>query len=224
MDKRFYLVILADIIGSRSIVDRHSVQKQLEKVLKTINNTYNDALASQFIITLGDEFQGVLNTGVPAMKIIDKIQCQMHPIKLRFGVGVGSLSIPLKKVTSLGSDGPAFHLAREMISQVKKLETKKLEPKTSLLIGIEGRPDTTRILNSTLKLVSAIQGGWTERQRQVMAMLEEDHPTQTAAAKRLDITQSSVQKSLVSSQFYLYKDALESLAHTLDAVIQHTFA
>lgn len=79
MDKRLYIAIIADIIDSRSIKKRSIVQKQLEKLLDQINTTYQHAIASRFIITLGDEFQGVLTSGSVVMRILDKIQREMYP-------------------------------------------------------------------------------------------------------------------------------------------------
>ena len=44
------------------------------------------------MITLGDEFQGLLKNGSAAVFIIDKIEREMYPIKFRFGLGVGEIT------------------------------------------------------------------------------------------------------------------------------------
>ncbi len=219
MDKRLYVAVIADIIGSKQISDRNSVQKHLEQVLDQINLTYRYAIASQFIITLGDEFQGVLHEGSVTLKVIDRIQREMHPIKFRFGIGVGSISIRLQSDTSLGSDGTAFHLARALIEEVRALESRKAEAKTNMLITIENQQTTSALVNSLFKLIWALQENWTERQRQVIATLLQYNDTQEEIAKKLGIVQSSVQKSLASSQYYFYKEATDTISHTLKTIV-----
>lgn len=219
MDKRLYIAIIADIIDSRSIKKRSIVQKQLEKLLDQINTTYQHAIASRFIITLGDEFQGVLTSGSVVMRILDKIQREMYPIAIRFGIGVGTLSVALKANSSLGSDGSAFHLARASIREVKALESRKAESKTNILIAIEGDDHFSTLLNTIYKLTWALQASWTIRQREIIAALQQHNETQTEVAKRLDIVQSSVQKSLASSQYYTYKEATTVIGDTLQAII-----
>lgn len=220
MENHLYIVIIADIIGSKSIRERNSVQIHLEKILKEINSTYQYAIASQFIITLGDEFQGVLHDGSALMRILDRIQREIYPTAFRFGIGVGSLSVPLQKDSSLGSDGTAFHLARAAIIEVKALESKKAESKTNILIGIEGDETTTALINTIFKLTWALQTGWTVRQREIIKALQQHNETQTEIANRLGIVQSSVQKSLASSQFYTYKEATSVISHTLKTILK----
>lgn len=219
MDKRLYVAIIADIIGSKKINDRSGVQKQLEKVLEQINITYRHAIASQFIITLGDEFQGVLHDGSVALDVLDRIQREMHPITFRFGIGVGSISVRLQPDTSLGSDGTAFHLARSLIEEVRALENKKAEAKTNMLISIEDQESTSTLLNSMFKLIWALQENWTDRQKQIIATLQRYNETQAEIAKRLGIVQSSVQKSLAGSQYYTYKEASTTISQTLRSII-----
>ncbi len=218
MDNHLYVAIIADIIGSKKIDDRNSVQKQLEQILDTINTTYAYAIASQFIITLGDEFQGVLYDGSVALKIINQIQRDIYPTLLRFGIGVGTISVELHSETSLGSDGTAFHLARALIEDVKALESKKAEAKTNILIGIEGQQDISSLLNTIFKLIWALQSSWTERQRQILTTKLEYTYTQTEIAKKLGIVQSSVQKSLAGSQFYTYREATDTICKILKTI------
>lgn len=219
MDKRLYVAIIADIKGSRSIEDRNGVQEHLKKVLEQVTIAYRYAIASQFIITLGDEFQGVLHDGSVTMKIINRIQREMYPILFRFGIGVGTISIELYADTSLGSDGTAFHLARQTIEDVQVLGNKKAEAKTNMLIGIEGQENTASLLNTILKLIWALQTNWTERQGHIIAIKQQYNDTQAEIAKSLGIVQSSVQKSLASSQFYMYKEATDTISQTLKNII-----
>ncbi|WP_051926192.1 SatD family protein [Carnobacterium jeotgali] len=55
-----YAAIIGDIKDSRKIADRKEVQEQFHSILQIINEKYAEDIASNFIITLGDSFQGLL--------------------------------------------------------------------------------------------------------------------------------------------------------------------
>ena len=74
MECRSYIAIIGDMRDSREIGHRREVQNKLNSVLGTINEKYNSMIASKFMITLGDEFQGLLLEGVRVVDIIEEIQ------------------------------------------------------------------------------------------------------------------------------------------------------
>ncbi|MGB4438298.1 MAG: SatD family protein, partial [Sedimentibacter sp.] len=55
-----YIAIIGDIVNSKKIDNRNDVQIKLKSLLKRIDEKYTDDIASDFMITLGDEFQGLL--------------------------------------------------------------------------------------------------------------------------------------------------------------------
>ena len=55
-----YVAIIGDIKGSKQISNRSQIQKKLGHVLKDVNETYKADISAKFIITLGDEFKGLL--------------------------------------------------------------------------------------------------------------------------------------------------------------------
>lgn len=89
-----YCAIIGDIIQSKELADRAGVQAKLQETLTQINRRYEKVLASDCTITLGDEFQALLYTPVPAFELIEEVQRRMHPVRLRFGVGVGESPRP----------------------------------------------------------------------------------------------------------------------------------
>ncbi|MDT4761358.1 SatD family protein [Sphaerochaeta sp. PS] len=221
-NKTLYLAIIADIIDSKSIEKRNEVQVNLKEILNNINEKYKDAIASNFTITLGDEFQGVLHKGSDVMTILETIQKEMHPIALRFGIGLGTISTALDPKLSLGADGKAYHQARKMIIEVKNIEKQKMKPKTNILIGIEGNERIAKHLNTILKLSWAIQSTWSNRQREIIAEVQKTGGTQTDIAKTLGIVQSSVQKSLANSQYYTFIEAMEHISESLAKLMEES--
>src|SRR6478609_4072574 len=57
-----YVAIIADIVDSRRITGarRRELQKRLELLLSEVNRDFAQAIAANFLITVGDEFQGLL--------------------------------------------------------------------------------------------------------------------------------------------------------------------
>ena len=56
------IAVIGDIVGLKQLpqAERSHVQRQLEELLNRINKRYAKAIGARFLVTLGDEFQGVL--------------------------------------------------------------------------------------------------------------------------------------------------------------------
>ena len=92
-----YVAIIGDIVNSRKIINRTEIQEKLNRVLEDINLDYKASIAAKFIITLGDEFQGLLSNPCDLFNIIDRIKFTMHPVKIRFGIGIGEINTEINK-------------------------------------------------------------------------------------------------------------------------------
>ena len=88
-----YVAIIGDIVDSKKLSNRNSVQQKLKQVLEDINNKFSEDIASKFTITLGDEFQGLLKNRENIMRIVCEIEMAMTPIQIRFGIGIGDIMI-----------------------------------------------------------------------------------------------------------------------------------
>jgi len=195
-----------------------SIRKyQKKKMLGFEYNHNNDNdIASDFMITLGDEFQGLLTSGFHLVQIIDHIERSLFPIKLRFGVGIGEIHTEIKRNTPFGMDGPAYHIARDMISQLKTAERKTLEPSANIKIGIQDNDWLSLSINTNFMLLSAIKKSWTESQVHTMnVFMKEGEHKQQSTADVLGINQPSVNKALATSNFYTYQYALNVISLAL---------
>ncbi len=119
-----YYAIIGDIKRSKKIENRCEIQEKLKKILDNVNSIYNNDISAKFLITLGDEFQGLLEITAPILEIIKYIQREIYPIKLRFGVGIGNVSTLINHEAAIGADEPAFYAAREMIEFLREQEKK----------------------------------------------------------------------------------------------------
>ncbi len=112
--ENLYIGIIGDIVNSRELRDRNHTQIKLEKTLQAINKKYSECIVSEFLITLGDEFQGLLKPTATAYRILCEITEEMYPVQIRFGLGYDKISTNLKR-EALAMDGPVFYLAREAV-------------------------------------------------------------------------------------------------------------
>lgn len=83
-----YIAIIGDIIDFKNIEHRQEVQTNLLNTLDRINSKYHQSIISNFRITLGDEFEGLMSLNADWMCIINELFFFLHPTKIRFGVGV----------------------------------------------------------------------------------------------------------------------------------------
>lgn len=214
-----YIAIIGDIKKSKNIEERRNFQKKLNHILNEINEAYSNSIASNFTITLGDEFQGLLHSGEYVMDIIQYIKKETYPITIRFGIGIGAITTDINSKISIGADGPGYYKARDSIEQLKVLEKKNESTYSDVQIKIDGDNSSQELsLNSILKLMYCIEKDWTQKQREVVNYVLFEKKNQTETAHYFHVTQSNIQQILSKTHFYAYKDAFESVNKILSEV------
>lgn len=238
-----YVAIIGDIIDSRTLTNRRQVQIQLQQVLQRVNSfafldTYKqildispfsysttkqvqltnekNSITSSFTITLGDEFQGLLSDCSHVVSIVDYIERHMWPVRIRFGIGIGEIHTEIIKDSPFGMDGPAYHIARDMLTHLKQSEKKHKEPYTTTRIGIIKDENLSLMLNMTFSLLSTLKEGWTEKQQKTLhTFMEGGQYNQQKTADLLGITQPTVNSALSSAHFYTYLHTLAGITSRL---------
>ncbi len=196
-----YLAIIGDIVDSKKIVKRAEVQRELEAALAVINSEYAQCIASDFLITLGDEFQGLLSNPEMALSIVNDLEGKIHGVAFRYGLGWGELATPLKP-TSLGMDGPCFHTARESIIRAKE---------ESRWISVEGFGDDLDVaLNGIFRLIRSVSSRWKTAQRETVRLMRETG-IQKEVARLRGVSTSVVSETLKAAQFRSVSEAEESI-------------
>ncbi|MPW24305.1 hypothetical protein GC105_00665 [Alkalibaculum sp. M08DMB] len=214
-----YVAIIGDIKDSKKIENRSEIQRKLKLVLQEINEKYDNDISSKFTITLGDEFQGLLSNGANTLPIILEVERKMYPIKIRFGVGIGTITTEVNKEMSLGADGPGYYKARNAIEYLKDNERKNQSSAADIRFEVESEnQETTIMINTVMSLLTVIKEFWTDRQREIIWDMLEHQDSQIAVAKRLKIKQPAVQKSLAKGKYYAYIDAIDTIGKALEEV------
>lgn len=209
------VAIIGDIKRSKQLAHRGDTQRKLIQTLDGVNRAYAGEIASRFMVTLGDEFQGLLRRGAQALRIVDQIERDMYPVRLRFGIGAGAITTDINAAVPLGADGPAYYLAREAITEVKACESRKQAPTRSLYLKTEGNEALCGLINAAFSLLTSIKDTWTPRQAAIISAYIQNGGTQTDAARKLGVTPSNVQKTLRAANYYTYRSAVESISAAL---------
>lgn len=202
-----YFAMIGDIIQSKKVKNRNEIQTKLKMILTEMNQDYEEEVAANFVITLGDEFQGLLSSSKNILHIVDRIQFELYPIRIRFGIGIGDIDTEINKDLAIGADGPAYHYARKMIDLIKQGENGKKIGSANVMIYAEDNNNVVSLINSNLQLCAFLERKWTEKQRLLMEKIILKDQNQIEAAKELEIAQSSVQRRLKAAGYYDYIDA-----------------
>lgn len=207
-----YVAVIGDIINSKELKNRDEVQEKLKKILLKINKEYEDNIASNFTITLGDEFQGLLKNRNSVIKAVSEIEMALMPVNIRFGIGIGEINTRINLLNTSEIDGTAYHRARKMLTEIENKETQYTESISNIMICSGEEKDTLdELFNSIFSVCTALKSKWTDRQKEIIFAYLSNDKNQYKTAEALQIGQSSVNKSLNKSKFYTYKNALETI-------------
>ena len=146
------IAIIADIVRSKKIEDRKNFQLKLKNELDKVNISSN-GIISPYTITIGDEFQAVYNNGENILNDIINLLTIMQPVKIRFAIGFSTIETEINSQEAIGMDGPAFHVARNGINELKKNKYS--------LIQFYGKHFSKKpLINNGLKYSMSIMDDW----------------------------------------------------------------
>lgn len=213
-----YFAIIGDIIDSRSLKQRDAVQEKLEAVLKETSQRFHQQLASDFTITLGDEFQGLFQEGRGVLEAVDLIRIRMAPVDIRFGIGVGTMATRIHREKSLGADGPAYWNAREALKAIHKDND---YGRARVQLKAPGATSLERLINENLRLMDYMESRWRDSQRDLVHHSIQHYGydlsvKQTTLAETLSISTQALNQRVKSSGYYNYLRT----RRTLESILQ----
>ncbi len=180
------IAVIGDIIESKELARREAFQRKLAAALAAVGGP-GSGLASPYTITLGDEFQAVYRSAGTVWRDVVDILAALHPVRVRFAIGVGELTTRLNPKQALGMDGPAFHRARAAMTELKDGPVR---------FRVAGAQEADwRLANHTLGLLSRHLDGWSRNRLQVLAGLLHGRPVREIEAA-LRISKVAVYKNI----------------------------
>lgn len=118
---------MCDIVGSRKL-DQVLTIDYFKKCTSYINKKYSNSLLSPLTITLGDEFQGVVQNLNDAIQILIDLEEFIiennFNIKLRYVVNYGKIETKINNKIAYEMLGEGLTNARIMINELKKSSTR----------------------------------------------------------------------------------------------------
>lgn len=183
-----HLCVIGDIVDSRHAPSRADLQQGFKEVLSTINQRSAEHLATAATITLGDEFQAVYRGTGTLFRDCAEVLLRLHPVRVRFSLGVGAIDTPISAATTLDMDGPAFHVARQGMDGAFKRSGRLFT------LGVADRevPPPIRL---GLDLASHLVGAWNANRLRILCSLFEGMPVKQVAWD-LGLSASAIYKSI----------------------------
>lgn len=114
-----YIVLIFDLKDSRHLRNRYEIQMKLIDAIKECNLHFHESIVSDFLITIGDEWEGLLKPNADYQSIISFFQEQLSDVSFYTGIGIGEITITNFELTVNQLDGPAFYMARDAIRLAK---------------------------------------------------------------------------------------------------------
>lgn len=194
----FFAVITGDVIDSK----KHSVF--LDTLNEKLTLIQTPGLYTPFRVSRGDEMQAVCDDLPSLPVIIRNLRYNCRPLKIRLGIGIGTINNPQPGQNSWDMNGPAFEMARRALDSIKKSKV----PETVL-----ASEDLffDRMFNLIYSLIDTIMNGWTHSQWEAVQAYEIDR-TYVKAAGALKIAWQNVQKRCQAAKWDVIKKAEQDLA------------
>ncbi|OZG71122.1 hypothetical protein BTA51_22345 [Hahella sp. CCB-MM4] len=204
------LALIADIRSSRQIKKRAELQTGLGRCLDQLNQE-NQGLLSPYTITLGDEFQALFSSADRVMRDILGILSDLHPVNVRFALGVGDISTEINSRQALGMDGPAFYRAREAMTHLKSSDD---------LFRIEGLPEATnRLCNHSLQLFSHMCSKWRHSRFKILVGLMDGLSVRDLAGQ-MQLSDKAIYKNIDEGALDPVQGLLEDITFQLNQALE----
>lgn len=192
-------VVLGDVVGSRYAIDRAALHRDLRSVLKAANAEFGTDLR----ITVGDEYQGHVDSLGQAVRLTWWIRVHLLPgLDVRHGIGIGATA--LLDAAEGVEDGPGWWAARAAIEEVAARARRPRTRSARDLVMAQARgtrtaPSGTSRLVGALNLALAARDQLTDgldaRSVSVLCGVLEGH-SQAEIARREGISPSAVSQRI----------------------------
>lgn len=154
-------ILMADIMKS-SDYNGAQLMPLFKNVVDQVNSTFQSEITSPLTITLGDEFQGVVNTlkgGTEIIFAMDELLLN-QPFKMRFVLNYGEIQTDINKENSYGMLGDGLTQARQNLEAMKETDHR------ILVKGYGNTSDT--LLHQGFQLYNYFYMQWTEKERLIV--------------------------------------------------------
>lgn len=192
-----FVALIGDMVESRALsaAARARAQRDFARLIALLNKRFARDIASTFVVTIGDEFQGLLSNAQVIPDMVWLIDSTFGARAVRLGIGHGVLHTPIQK-KALNIDGPVLHQARSAI----------LTAHSKRLLGgvFSGFGEYDEVLLGFAQTLRYVRGNFTTRQLEAVSLLRQGR-TQAEVARRLGVTKQSVSERVGAAGWEPYR-------------------
>ena len=206
-----YIILMADIIGSRT-ADQAQLITDFKELVAAINEKNKDKLLSPLTITLGDEFQGVIQSIADAVNIVFDLEEALirsnANFQLRYVIVEGLIETPINAEIAYGMMGDGLTRARKYLEHLKKDDTR-------FFIWLKNQPQKNALNNLFIALQDLISDWNIERDHQLIVTFLE-YRDYKRVAMELQKERSLMwkrEKSLKINAYFALKEVANYLTH-----------
>lgn len=149
---------MGDVVGS-SGKDSPALIGRFEQAISNTNILHNKNIKSPLTITLGDEFQGVVNSVHSALEIIFTIEehfvHHQYDLPIRYVIHQGEIETPIKRKKAHGMLGVGLTKARRKLEELKSSDSR-------YFISLQNKTLTSNFNNAT-KLYQYFKDKWKQK-------------------------------------------------------------
>lgn len=185
------------MVQSTALAPKSRAKAQLDfaRLILSLNQRFKVAVAARFVITTGDEFQGLLHDATVIPDMVWLIESEFRNRDFRLGFGFGKLHTPIQPA-ALNIDGPVLHHARAAID---------LAGRRRLLGGVfEGFGNHDAVLTGFAQILRHTRERMTPKQFQVLNLLRQGN-TQMDTATKLHISKQGISHHAIAAGWESYR-------------------
>ncbi len=207
-------VLMGDIISSEASNDKMAIHLQFNQVVDIHNEKYQEQLLSPLTITLGDEFQGIVNTLEAAAKIARDIRLELLKFNLdcRFSIGIVKLRTEINPLKAWNMMGEGLAENRSILNKKHDLTYYHFSIISDKIMQLN--------LDAIGVAITAIERRWTIKQRSYITDLLNGKTTQQIA-KFNSIRENNVYKVRDAGEFKQYIFYWRAIFNSLNYIDQN---
>ncbi len=193
-----YAVLMGDIVGSERAPSLRTVHKTFNKAIDAANQAYAASIASPLTITLGDEFQGLIDSLAHAWDIASALRLRLlvDGVACRFVIGFTELESPLNTKQAWNMLGRGLAAARDTLNDKSSGNAYRF--------SLPDEPLIAPLLNAVGDTLTLVERDWTATQLAYYAQTRESTRSNAALAKKLGVTPRSLYKVLRAARADLH--------------------
>ena len=204
---------MGDLVNSERHPDPQLLHQRFNAAIIRQNDALAEDIVSPLTVTLGDEFQGLLSSTIPAAQAARRIRLELmnEEIDCRFVVGAVNLKTPLNRDRAWNMMGPGFAGARERLDEKRSPNRYRFHFPTDNVLET--------LLEASGRSLTSIERGWSIAQRTDITKLLEGDSVADIARMR-NVTVHNVYKIRSAGDFELYTVLWEAIYKALMQIDQ----